>query len=161
MYWKCNLFFDSKTKWILKFFSFFVFQFHYQNWKNERTFWNSFFDLKSKNEFENFDFCFLKLVVKQNRLKKEFFLFSFNDQNWKMKDAFSNLFFHFKSKNELQNCKFHFTKSVINQNMKNWKVVKTNTNNLSRIITIAYRLKTLMSRDNKSASWNDKLDLDV
>ena len=38
-------------------------------------FWNSFFDLKSKNVFENFDFC-LKLVLNQNKFK----MFQFNNQ---------------------------------------------------------------------------------
>ena len=59
VYRKYNLFFDLKTKRILKIlhFSFFMSK---QNLKNERIFWNSFFDLKSKNEIENFDFCFWK-----------------------------------------------------------------------------------------------------
>ena len=39
-------------------------------------FWNSFFDLKSKNVFENFDFCFLNLVLNQNKFK----MFQFNNQ---------------------------------------------------------------------------------
>ena len=36
-----------------------------------------FFDLKSENEFQNFDFCFLKLVLNQNRVKKNSLHFSF------------------------------------------------------------------------------------
>ena len=38
--------------------------------KTKRIFLNSFFDFKLKNEFEYFDFCFLKLVLNQNRLKE-------------------------------------------------------------------------------------------
>ena len=51
------------------------------------------FDFKSKNEFENFGFCFLKSVLNQNRSKKKFFsffVFQFNNQIWKMKDSFWN-----------------------------------------------------------------------
>ena len=60
-----------------------------------------------------------------------------------MIDAFWNSFCYFKSKNKLRNYNFHFTKFVINQNMKNSKVAKTNTDNLSRIMAITYRLKAL------------------
>ena len=154
VYRKYNSFFNLKTKRVLKFFIF-RFSISLPTLKKRKIFWNSFFDFKSKNEFENFDFCFLKLVLNQNRLKKDFlpfFIFSFNNQNWKMKDAFWNSFFHFKSKSELRNFNFHFMKSVINQNMKNWKVAKINTDNLSRIITIVYRLKALTYKvDNRCA----------
>ena len=70
---KYNSFFDLKTKRILKFFhfSFFNIKTKIEKWKN---FWNSFFDFKSRNEIENFDFCFLKVVLNQNRFKKNFFL---------------------------------------------------------------------------------------
>ena len=50
-----------------------------------------FFDFKSKNKLENFDFRFLKLVLNQNRFKKKkfFFCFSFFSsiikiEKWKM-----------------------------------------------------------------------------
>ena len=73
---KYNLFFDLKTKRILKIFHFSISkQKLKQNW-NEIIFWNLFFNFKSKNEFENFDFCFLKSVLNQNRFKKIFFRFS-------------------------------------------------------------------------------------
>ena len=42
------------------------------------------FDFQLKNEFENFDFSFLNLVLNQNRFKKlsfSFFVFQFNNQN--------------------------------------------------------------------------------
>ena len=40
----------------------------------------------------------------------------------------------------------------MNQSMKNWKVVKTNTDNLNKIVTIAYRLKALAKNvDNRRA----------
>ena len=63
-FWKCFIFYFSISLPKLK---------------NQRIFWNSLFDLKSKNEFENFDFCFLKLVLNQNRFidSIDFFRFSF------------------------------------------------------------------------------------
>ena len=62
------------------FWIFFIFRFSISlpKLKTERIFWNSLLDFKSKNEFENFDFCFLKLVLNQNRLKKRIvFVFYF------------------------------------------------------------------------------------
>ena len=72
-----------------EFWKFFIFQFQNKKLKNERILWNSFFDFKSKIEFENFDFCFLKSVLNQSRFKKIFFCFSFFNsiikfKKWKM-----------------------------------------------------------------------------
>ena len=111
MYRKYNSFFDLKANQILKFFHFSFFSFITQIEKRQ-IFWNSIFDSKTKNEFKNFDFCFLKLVLNQNRFKKNFFsflLFQFHNQIWKMKDIFWNSFFHSKSKNELWNFEFCFS----------------------------------------------------
>ena len=43
VYRRYNSFFDFKTKRILKIFSFFIFQFHNQNWKKKELFEISFF----------------------------------------------------------------------------------------------------------------------
>ena len=88
--------------------------------KNERTFWNSFFDLNSKTKFENFDFTFLKLILNQNRLKRKsvhrkchsiFILkleckrqflcieFRFKIENWKKKIFFPIFNFQFLFEN--------------------------------------------------------------
>ena len=101
VYRKCNLVLDLKTKQISKVFhfSFFNFKTKIEKWK---IFSNLFFDFKSKNEFGNFLFLFLKSVLNQNRFKIFFFsflIFQFNNQIWKMKDIFWNTFFHLKSKN--------------------------------------------------------------
>ena len=116
VYRKYNSFFDLKAKRISKIFhfSFFNFKTKIDKWKNFLKF---IFLFQIKNEFENFDFCFSKLVLNQNRFKKIFFsilVFQFNNQIWKMKDIFWNSFFYFKPKNELQNCNLHFLKFVLN-----------------------------------------------
>ena len=90
VYRKYNSFFDLKRKVFRKFFILHLL-ISWPKLKNERIFRNSFFDFKSKNKFENFDFCYSKLVWNQNRVKKiifSFFLLQCINQIRKMKDIF-------------------------------------------------------------------------
>ena len=108
-----------KTKRILKFFIF-RFSISLPKLKNERIFWKSFFDFKSKNKFKNFDFHFLKVVLNQYRLKiilaqfrpciKRSFDFQLNIliENWILTQFLIQFNFQFKIKNRLLNSKSVF-----------------------------------------------------
>ena len=99
------------------------------------------FVFKSKNELyfrykDYFDFCFLKLVLGQNRFKKKIIFFRFS-------------LFHLIIKIEKWKILFEIWFFISNQKTNNKivifisKVAKSNTDNLSRIITIVYILKAL------------------
>ena len=99
------------------------------------------FVFKSKNELyfrykDYFDFCFLKLVLGQNRFKKKKIFFRFS-------------LFHLIIKIEKWKILFEIWFFISNQKTNNKivifisKVAKSNTDNLSRIITIVYILKAL------------------
>ena len=80
--------------------------------ENENIFWNSFFNFKSKNEIENFDFRFLKSVLNQNRFKKIFFRFTFlysiiKIEKWK---KFFKFVFSFEIKKRNTALQFSFCK---------------------------------------------------
>ena len=110
VYQKYNLFFDLKTKRILKifYFSFFNVITKIEKWMNFLKF---IFWFEIKKWIREFRFLFFEIGFKSKQSQKKFFsffFFQFNNQIWKMKDIFWNSFFHFKSKNELRNFEFYF-----------------------------------------------------
>ena len=109
--------FKNKTNFIV-----FHFPISKQKLKKERIFWNSFFDFKSKNEFKYFDFCFLQLVLNQDKFKKIFFFgfhFSIQKSNLKNERYFLKFVFSFQiKKTNFKILKFVFRFLIWNESHK-------------------------------------------
>ena len=101
---------------------FFNFQIKIDNWKSK----------KKKCPFSIFNF-----EMKLKYTKKSF---SIPILKWKLNGTF------------VARINLHFSKTVLNQNVKKQTVEKINTDNLIRIVTIVYRLKSLTKNaDNRRA----------
>ena len=110
VYQKYNLFFDLKTKRILKifYFSFFNVITKIEKWMNFLKF---IFWFEIKKWIRKFRFLFFEIGFKSKQSQKKFFsffFFQFNNQIWKMKDIFEICFLTSNQKTIYQILNFIF-----------------------------------------------------